>query len=255
MRRRPFLISVLVLAAGSAVIVGRIDARRRKLVGELRAARARAGAPDSAAPTDARTAPMSAARRAAGNGFETEIAAARAEIAGLERSAVAKRREIIAESDRRLANLDARPDGTDPEEALTKLERFRNVGRDTPAHAVQTLVWAALKGDEPAVETALVLDPRAARRADALLAGLPEPTRVEQSPERLAALWFEGTVVDVPAAQIVSTTRLDADHATVVVRGGIADTSTWSLVRDDGGWVVVVPQHALEVIQKQVRGP
>lgn len=185
----------------------------------------------------------------------TALADSRREVAALEQHAQRRHEEIAADSARRMKTafiID--PANRDPERGFVRLESFRNVGRDTPATAFQTLVWAALKGEEAFLADGLTLDDRARARAEVLIAGLPEAMRGQFTPEKLAALWLEDAVVDVPAAQILSQTRLDDTHVMLLTRGGIGGGTTLTLRKADSGWQLIVPEHGLEVVQKKVIG-
>lgn len=183
------------------------------------------------------------------------LAAARRDVAALEHRAQRRHDEIAAESARRMATafiID--PKNPDPERGFVMLESFQNVGRETPAAAFQTLIWAALKGDESMLADGLTLEDRAHARAEALVAGLPESTRRQFTPGKLAALWFEGSVVDVPAAQILRQTQLDATHVMLLTRGSVGGGPTVTLRKADSGWQLIVPEHGLETVQKKVIG-
>jgi hypothetical protein len=183
-----------------------------------------------------------------------KIRRARLEIAALDQRARVRRAEILAQSAQRIAGANPTTDNRDPIRGMTKLEYFRNVGRDTPSNALQTLVWAALKGEESTVVQGVALDASARAHAEKLIADLPENTTPQRSPEQLAALWFESAVLDVHAAQIIREELHDATHATVLMAGGIGDSATLDLVRSPAGWQLVVPGRGLETIQKRVIG-
>jgi hypothetical protein len=251
MRRK--LATVLILVAGTsfAILIGALEYQRRERALELASVRMRRD-------TLVRAQQMAEREHAAATRIATQqsdaIEHAREEVAALERQALERHTDILATSQRRMAEANQPANGRDPEQAMTKLEYFQNVGRDTPAHALQTIVWAAMKGDEPALNAGLVLEEKALERAKVLISRLPETTRNQMSPEKLAALWFEGTVLDVPAAQILRQETADDTHATLLTRGGIADASTLHFIRDSTGWQLIVPQHGLEVVQKKVLG-
>lgn len=200
----------------------------------------------------------SAARPSAGGAGQTAdaaLAAARQEIATLEQHAEMRHTRLVAQSARRMATAFVTdPNNHDPERGMVLLENFRDVGRGTPAAAFQTLVHAALQGDTAALVQGLTLDDRARARAEVLLAGLPEEARAQLSPEKLAALWFEGTVVGVPAAQIVGRTTLDPTHVMLVLRGAIGNGNTLDLRVTKTGWQIIVPERALEAVQQKVIG-
>jgi hypothetical protein len=144
-----------------------------------------------------------------------------------------------------------------PEAGLARLEDFQNVGRATPAAAVQTLVWAALKGDEPALIAALSVTGVVREKIEALLASLPAAARMKYpTPESLAALVVTGTVLDAEAAQVLDTTYLDAQHAIVNVRGaGSEKAQPVPMELGPGGWAVMVPPKMIDKLAKQLSPP
>lgn len=249
---RPLLSGLLCFAlAGSFVAVGVLDHTRRvrtREVTELRREHARSSS--STTPRDEAPA-LSAATGAPLASLAAEVAAARREIAALEQSAQRRRAEIVAASVRRIA--DAAGESTrDPTQGMMKLEYFQNVGRATPAAALQTLAWAALKGEETLLTGGLALDDKARARASELAAKLPEAARAQAMPEKLGALWFMNAVLEVPAIHIFGQTAIDDDHVVLLVRGGIGDQEKLTLVRAPGGWQIVVPARGMEVLQKKV---
>lgn len=126
------------------------------------------------------------------------------------RSALLRARRTVAELEQRADHAGLRggpataPTETsrDPETALTRLEYFVNAGRDTPSTAIQTLVWAATKGDEEKLAETLSVAGAAREKADILLARLPESERAKYTPESLAALAVTGELLRGTAMQI-----------------------------------------------------
>jgi hypothetical protein len=255
MRRKLPIALILVTGSSFAILLGGLEHRRREralAVADMRVERDRFIRARQKAERDQAAAVQIAAQNAVEQSAAIEHA--RQEVAALEHHALERHAEILAASQRRMAEANQPANGRDPEQGMTKLEYFQNVGRDTPAHALQTIVWAAMKGDEPTLNGGLALDERALERAKVLISRLPETARNQMSPEKLAALWFEGTVLDVPAAQILRQELKDDTHAMLLMRGDIADASTLRFIRDSTGWQLVVPQHGLEVVQKKVIG-
>jgi hypothetical protein len=185
-----------------------------------------------------------------------EIEEARRQVAALERRATSRRAEMQAESARR-KTADAAAlavDNRDPEKGMARLEFFKNVGRANPNQALQTLIWAALSGEQEELKRGLLVEGRARARAEVLIGRLPREAKASATPEGLAALWFSNRVLDVPAAQMADVVFDDAAHATVVVRGGIGDQQSVQMQLGPTGWQVVVPERALEGMQKEVLG-
>lgn len=243
-----------VLAAGIAVL----EVRRHALADEVADLRrrqeilVRQHADRERTRTDLASAAEETARQAAA----VELVQARQEVAELEHHAVSRRAEMLAASARRKA-ADAAAvasDNRDPTKGMAKLEHFQNVGRETPEAALQTLVWAALKGEDAALAAGMALDDRARARAEVLLARLPENARAATTAEKLAALWFAQTVMEVPAAYIFDQEAQDGTHVTLLVRGGLGSDQRLPMQLGPSGWQVVVPEHAMESIQKSVIG-
>ncbi|HVU35453.1 MAG TPA: hypothetical protein VHE61_18590 [Opitutaceae bacterium] len=255
MRRTLAILPTLLVAAAFAVAVLRIDRHRRELTREAAHLRT-----EQAATTEKRAAlrrESAAVAHAVVENVRREAAAlkqARVEVATLEARALTRHSEIVAASKRRMAEASAPPTSHNPEQGFTRLEYFHNVGRMTPAAAFQTLVWAALHGDDATLAAGLCLDSRAGARAAVLLASLPDDARAQSSPAKLAALWWDGTVLDVPAAQIIRQETQDDAHATLLTRGGIGGSSTLNFQLGPTGWQLVVPERALESIQSKVIG-
>lgn len=249
---RPALFVALGVCLG---LTGLLEFRRQGLQREIIEMKHRRNLP-----TDPREKPFarpSEDRAEAARSFpssDAELANARHEIALLERRASARRAEIVAASAQRLAD-DSAARATDPSQGMTRLELLQNVGRETPSAALQTLVWAALKGKEKILEDGLALNDAVRERAVQLAARLPEETRAKATPEKLAALWFTDSLLDVPALSIAGQDAKDDAHVTLLVRGGIAGTDQLKMLQSPDGWKIVVPIRALEVVEKKLAAP
>jgi hypothetical protein len=255
MRRALPILLTLAVAAVFALTAFKLDQHRRELAREMDRVRAeKAVTEQKRAALERESAAVVHATAEIARQQTTELEQARRDVAALEQRALTHRAEIVAASKRRMAEASAPPTSRDPEQGFTKLEYFQNVGRATPAATFQTLVWAALHGDESTLSAGLALDDRAHARAEVLLARLPDELRAQSSPEKLAALWWNGTVLDVPAAQIIRQETQDDSHATLLTRGGIGGSSTLNFRRSATGWQIVIPESALESIQSKVIG-
>jgi len=184
--------------------------------------------------------------------IHAEVLQARGEAEALARRAEEQHADLVHEAAVFAAAL---ANNRDPTQGLTRLEHFQNVGQGAPGAAVQTLVWAALKGDDDLLAKLLALDPAARQRSDALIARLPEAGRARWTPEKLAALWVTGLVTEVSAAQVLGETMPDATHATVTVRLGRAkEEQKIPLTRTDTGWQIVVGEKQIKGLEKQLGG-
>jgi hypothetical protein len=179
--------------------------------------------------------------------IHADLIQARRELAELEQRA----REVRAKAAERSAAMDA---NRDPEKALTRLEHFQNLGRGTPGMAVQTLVWAAIKGEDAVLVDALAVTGAEREKAEAFLARLPEASRVKYpTPESLAALAVMGEILRGGALQIVGHTMVDPLHATVRVRTSDEGKEAKLPMRlGPGGWQMVVPEGAITAIERQM---
>lgn len=255
MRRTLPTIFMVVIAAGFTLTALKLERHRRELTSETVRLRAEEASVDKKR-AERRRESAAVARVAAETTRQqaVELEQARREVAALEQHALARRAEVVAASQRRMAEASAPPTSRDPEQGFTKLGFFQNVGRATPAAAFQTLVWAALHGDDATLAAGLSLDDRARARAAVLLASLPDDVRARSSPEKLASLWWDETVLDVPAAQVFRQEMQDDAHATLLTRGGIGGSSTLHFRLSPTGWQIIVPESALESIQSKVIG-
>ncbi len=191
---------------------------------------------------------------AATDALHAEVEQTRAEVAELEKRAESRRAQLAAQA---AADENALANNRDPNVGLTRLEQFQNVGQATPRAACQTLVWAALKGDDAALGNLLFLSDSTRTRADALIAGLPEDSRARWTPEKLAVLYFGAVVTDVAAAQITGEDLDGPAHATVALRipGVDAAKSKLELRATPAGWQVIVPETAIDVVRRKITPP
>jgi hypothetical protein len=192
----------------------------------------------------------------AGLTFETERKNAREEIAWLEQRALARRSKMLDEVQRRKAAdvFALTNDNRNPDKGLVKLEYFKDVARGTPRAALQTLVWAALKGENGSLASGFVVEGRARERAEVLLDALPQGENRAVSLAQLGALWFTSTMLDIPALTIVGEIAEDATHVTLIVRSGVGNEWKVPMQLGPAGWQIVVPEHAMEVVQNKMAG-
>ena len=186
---------------------------------------------------------------------DPELEQMRKEVAALEKLAQRKRAEKLAKQMARVsADAASVAGGGNPEVGLARLEVFQNVGFETPGNAFQTLVWAAIKGDDGVLGRALIVTGAARDRAEALIATLPENIGRDATPEKLAALWFARTALDVTAAQITGEIREDPTHVRLTVRGGFGTNGRIQMQLGPNGWQLVVPEQAMEGAQIKLLG-
>jgi hypothetical protein len=182
---------------------------------------------------------------------QRELERLRREVIGLEQRALAQSRRVTATN---AAETNALATNRDPEQGMTRLEHFRNVGRDTPRAAFQTLVWAAMKGDEQALAGALTMPDSARQKADALLARLPDDARKRYpNAESLAAIAVAGEMLKGGAIELPGHTLTDVTNAIVQIRtqGGAKEVKL-PMRLGPGGWQFVVPERAIDAIARRL---
>ncbi len=187
----------------------------------------------------------------AGQAMRKEMERMRGEVTKLEQHAELRHAQLAAQTANDAASLAS---NRDPQRGLVRLENFQNVGQATPNAACQTLVWAALKGDEVALEKLLYLSGTARAKAETILANLPQAAQADWTPEKLAALVFSGIITDVPAAEITGEETIDSQHATVSLRiPGVATAkSRLNFQLGATGWQVVVTEEQIAAVQRRM---
>ena len=184
--------------------------------------------------------------------IHAELVQARAEVSELEKGAEERRLKRTAQSD---AAASAMTSNRDPEKGLVRLENFRNIGRATPSAAFQTLMWAAVKGDDDTIARMLSVTGAAREKADAFIAALPEETRaIYPTPETLAALAFADMALGQTAVQVLRQTTVDPLNTNLSVAGAENAPKTFSFRLGAGGWQMVVPEQAIQGIQNRLNG-
>jgi len=189
---------------------------------------------------------------AAREAIHADVIRARAELAEWEKRATERNQQLTAKTAAESAALDA---NRDPRTGLTRLEHFQNLGQAAPANAFQTLVWAALKGDDARLGQVSVVSDPARAKAEALIARLPEGARAQWTPEKLAAMFFMGAFGEVTAAQVLAENTKDPQHVTLSVRlVGSGKEASLPLMAQLGtnGWQVVFDEKMLGAVQKKI---
>jgi hypothetical protein len=139
----------------------------------------------------------------------------------------------------------------DPRLGLTRLEYFQNRGQATPSAALETLVWAALKGDEATLADVTTLNSATRAKAQAFIAQLSTEDRAKWTPEKLGQLWFNGLFTELSAVQIVGETTDAAGEASVRLRlANRDDEEKLALRQTPNGWKVLAPSAAVDHLKK-----
>ena len=150
---------------------------------------------------------------------------------------------------------DAPSANRDPEKGMTKLEYMQNVGQGTPAAALQTLFWAALKGDDQVIARTVAWDETVRPQVQALIDRLPEVSKARYStPEQLWALIFSRQALDVSAIQIVETAMKDAANASLAVKGLTTGDIHLSMHLGPSGWQLRVGEWHLRMVSNELTG-
>ena len=181
-----------------------------------------------------------------------ELLQARAEVARLEQRAEEQHAMKLAQA----AAAARKPwPACDPEKGLMRLEYFQNVGRGTPSAAMQTLIWAAVKGDDDSLAEGLLVTGRVREQAEALIAGLPETMRATYpTPEKLAGLSLSNIVLDQTAIQILDQNPADPLGTNLTISGLEAGPEKVSFQLGPNGWQMVVPAQAIRSLQRTLAG-
>lgn len=180
-----------------------------------------------------------------------DLEAMRAEIAQLEKNAAQQHAARVATTTRDTVALEA---NRDPRVGPTRLEYFQNRGQATPSAALETLVWAALKGDEATLAAVTALNSATRAKAEAFIAQLPADDRANWTPEKLGRLWFTGLFSEIPGLQIIGETLVNADEAIVRVRLPGRDAEEKLAIRlTPAGWRVLVPGAAVDHLRKKLQ--
>ena len=144
----------------------------------------------------------------------------------------------------------------DPTIGLVRMENFRNVGGGTPSAALQTLIWAAMKGDDQLLASMLTFDESARAKAQALLAGLPDAVRQNySSPEQLASVGFADLITGHDAARFSDMKTWDSQHATIALSfDQTAAGYPLTMQAGQNGWQLMITDTMMPEFERFIRG-
>jgi hypothetical protein len=139
-----------------------------------------------------------------------------------------------------------------PAMPLTRLEDLTNVGRATPADAMLTLMWAAIKGQDDELAATLVFTGSAREKAEAWRAALPPEAQAKYAmPEKLPGLFLTEEIVREGAAiQVLET--IDAGPGKALVRTRMSNVTgnvrehKIQMLQTERGWGLEVPENAID---------
>jgi hypothetical protein len=171
-----------------------------------------------------------------------------AEVAALEQRAT---EHYAANSE----ETDAPSTNRDPEKGMTKLEYMQNVGQSTPAAALQTFFWAALKGEDQVMVRILAWDESVRPRVQALIDRLPEESRARYpTPEKIWALIISKYALDVSAIHIAETALKDPTNASLTVRGLTGGDEHLPMHLGAAGWQLWLGDGQLKMLSNELTG-
>lgn len=131
---------------------------------------------------------------------------------------------------------------------MVPIGKFADGDRSSPGAAIGSLMWAASVGDVDALSAAIALDQGAREKAEAVLAGLPEPARAQYgTPEKLVALLLAADAPALRALQVVgANAQTGADDqeqmdARVLTTDGETKTIGFHFRRYADGWHAFLP--------------
>jgi hypothetical protein len=153
------------------------------------------------------------------------------------------------------AASDALDGQRDPEKGMMRLENMRNAGQGTPAAALQTLLWAAMKGDDPLMARIIGWEESVRPKAQALIDRLPVETRaLYPTPEAMTALVFTRHILDVPAIHISKITHKDGGNVVLTVKGLTRSDQHFPMRLGPGGWQVIAGGPMLKGLSELLAG-
>lgn len=246
MQTKTFLAVAIVLLVAGALPVASLHRKNMTLRAQLDAKRFVRSEPESRTPSKL-LAPASA-KNETPNGIvatrETanRLAQLRAEVVALEKKAVSQFAANPEATDAPAANRD-------PEVAMTKLEYLRNVGRVTPAGALQTLFWSVINADDRVLAQTISWDEKTRPKVQALIERLPEETRGRYpTPEALAGLYLSKFALEVSAIHIAETMRVDDANAVLTVKGLTGRDEHLPMRLGPEGWQLIAAESNFKAL-------
>lgn len=184
--------------------------------------------------------------------FQAELRQAQSDLAAAEKS---WRENRV----RRMEKIAALAENTDPDRGIARLEHFKNVGRGTPAAALQTAVWAMMKREDAQLASAVSITGAAREKAEDLLNRLPAAERIKlPTPESLAVMAVTAQILRTEGMAVKEFTTTDGTHGTLTLRlpepGRPENTKEGKvpMLLAPGGWQIVVPERAIDGIIQRI---
>jgi hypothetical protein len=147
-----------------------------------------------------------------------------------------------------------------PLTAMLRVEDLTNRGRATAPDGLQTLIWAAIQGEDDELAASLVFGAGAREKTEAWRAKLPLESQARFATlEKMPGLFLAEEVVRKAAGmQIMKVVEDGPGKATVHARtstltGGLS-VSKFPMEQTPTGWRLTIPAEMVEGMQKSRRG-
>ena len=134
---------------------------------------------------------------------------------------------------------------------ITPVAALKNLGKGTPAQAIESLLWAATGGEVDALTESVMIEPKAKQKAAEWFAGLPEATRAQYgSPEKVLALMIAKDAAALSGMQVLGQQEINPDITAMRIRmqvdGSKTKDETLPFYHAPDGWRMVLPMSFLE---------
>ena len=189
---------------------------------------------------------------AAEEAMTAELANARSELRELQ---LTRERQVAEKQLRAKAELESLNANRNPENGPVRIENFQNLGRGTPSSAFQTLVWAAVTGEDETLAKAVLIEGNARTQLEELLSSFsPEARAKYQTPEKLVALFLAADIFKSAAAEIREQTSENPDRTILTVRAGDNQRdANIPLQRTLDGWRLAVSDEQVQKLIERLR--
>jgi hypothetical protein len=153
------------------------------------------------------------------------------------------------------------PENRDPSQGMVATEHLRSVGHATPGDAFQTMVWAALQGQDELLAGSFSLTDGARAKLEALLVRMDANTRKKFTvPESVPALLLTGEMLKkILRLQIVGVDATAADTATVhtkvTTRVGRLSSQSFPMRYVNGKWTLALEDKMIDSMIESLSRP
>jgi len=141
-------------------------------------------------------------------------------------------------------------------------ERWLNVGQETPANTLGSVVWAATGGEVDLLASMLTYDPESRAAAENLYASIPEESRkLFPNAEKLIATFISGRVpTDLSKAEPVNETNEGPGRVKATYKlqrsnkaNAIPREVTFHFQQSGPNWKLLVPKSVVAEIQASLK--